>query len=67
MDKKSAASLDTNAERAREQVAEQLQLALNAAHMGWWHYNPITKISKYDERFREIFTITGTDAPTKKF
>jgi PAS domain S-box-containing protein len=50
----------------REQLAEQLQLALDAARMGWWHYNPLTRISRYDERFREIFGITGCERPNEE-
>ncbi len=49
--------------REHERSAEQLQLALNAARMGWWHYDPTTGEATYDERFREIFGITGSGRP----
>ncbi len=45
------------AERAR--IAEQRQLALDAARMGWWHYDPITRVASWDERYKEIFGVTG--------
>jgi PAS domain S-box-containing protein len=41
----------------------QLQLALSAARMGWWHYDPVSNISEYDVRFQEIFSLAGTDRP----
>ncbi len=47
-------------------LTEQLQLALNAARMGWWHYDPATKIAKYDQRFREIFGVTGSERPNEE-
>jgi PAS domain S-box-containing protein len=46
-----------------ESVSMQHQLALDAAQMGWWHYDPVTKISYWDERFKEIFHITENEKP----
>ena len=51
---------------AEEKVArlvEQHRLALNAARMGWWHYDPATRIASYDDRYREIFEVTGMSRP----
>ncbi len=47
------------AECERDRLAEQRQLALNAARMGWWHYDPRTRIARWDERFKEMFGVTG--------
>ena len=46
-----------------ERLAEQRQLALDAARMGWWHYDPITRISSWDDRYKEIFGVTGYQRP----
>jgi PAS domain S-box-containing protein len=44
-------------------LAQQRQLALDAARLGWWHYNPLTEIVTYDRRYRHIFDVTGTERP----
>ena len=50
--------------RDRLQVASaQRQLALDAAKLGWWFYDPVSKISRYDQRYREIFEVTGDEKP----
>jgi PAS domain S-box-containing protein len=43
----------------RNRLAAQLHLALDAAQMGWWRYDPATRTISYDFRFAEIFGITG--------
>jgi PAS domain-containing protein len=45
------------AERERDRLAGQRQLALDAARMGWWHYDPATRAVRGDERFAEIFGV----------
>jgi PAS domain S-box-containing protein len=47
------------AEKERERLADQRQLALDAARMGWWHYDPETKIASFDRRYCEIFGVSG--------
>ncbi|HNR12617.1 MAG TPA: PAS domain-containing protein [Thermodesulfobacteriota bacterium] len=47
-------------ELAQLLLAQQRQLALDAARMGWWHYDPQTTTITYDERFRELFGASGT-------
>jgi PAS domain S-box-containing protein len=51
------------AQAEQEALAQQRQLALDAAHMGWWHYDPVTRISSWDDRYREIFGVTGYTRP----
>jgi two-component sensor histidine kinase/PAS domain-containing protein len=45
------------------ETAEQRQLALDAAQLGWWHYDPVTRVSQYDKRYREIFGVPGEEMP----
>ncbi|PKN35973.1 MAG: hypothetical protein CVU61_00280 [Deltaproteobacteria bacterium HGW-Deltaproteobacteria-19] len=42
---------------------QQRQLALDAARLGWWSYDPATRMATYDQRYREIFDVTGTQSP----
>jgi PAS domain S-box-containing protein len=48
----------------REQAAKdlqgskrRLQLALDAAQLGWWHYDPLNQVVSRDARFKEIFGV----------
>jgi PAS domain S-box-containing protein len=38
---------------------DRLQLALNAAQLGWWHYDPISRVVSGDTRFKEIFDVAA--------
>ena len=38
-------------------IARQRQLALDAARMGWWRYDPQSKVASFDYRYREIFHV----------
>jgi len=49
------------AEAERDTLAQQRQLALDAAHMGWWRYDPISNLTWYDKRFTEIFGVHGRE------
>ncbi len=53
----------TRAEAKVQRLAQQRQIALDAARLGWWHYDPITKVASWDERYREIFGVTGYQSP----
>ena len=44
-------------------LAWQRQLALDAAGMGWWHYDPVTRMASYDRRYREMFSVKGEKSP----
>jgi PAS domain S-box-containing protein len=52
----------TGRERADAEIARiaaQRQLALDAARLGWWHYDPITRVTSWDDRYRQILGVTG--------
>ncbi|MCE5268655.1 MAG: GAF domain-containing protein, partial [Planctomycetaceae bacterium] len=40
-------------------LAKQRQIALDAARMGWWHCDLLTRIASWDDRYREIVGATG--------
>jgi PAS domain S-box-containing protein len=48
------------------QLAAQRTLALDAAHMGWWHYDPAAGIAKWDDKYREIFGVTANEGSDDK-
>lgn len=54
------------AEAEREKLLNQRQLALNAASMGWWHYDPRTKHASWDERYQEVFQVQGSESPNEE-
>ncbi len=47
------------AEASRQALAEQRQLALDAAHLGWWHLDPVSGMARWDEGYRKIFGVEG--------
>ncbi|RPJ83336.1 MAG: PAS domain S-box protein, partial [Acidobacteria bacterium] len=49
--------------RELNRLAQHRQLALNAARMGWWHYDPLTGVATYDGRYTEIFGVAGHQQP----
>ena len=51
------------AERATQELAEQRQVALDAAQMGWWRYDPATNISTFDRRYKQIFGVSEDAKP----
>ena len=50
------------AEADARRLTEQRRLALDAARLGWWQFDPAADTAVGDERFREIF---GISAETK--
>lgn len=56
-------SAHRHVETEHKRLSMQRQLALDAAQLGWWHYHPITKIASYDQRYTEIFGVTGHQQP----
>jgi PAS domain S-box-containing protein len=57
---------DLNARKQAEQDLEtskaRLQLALNAAQLGWWQYDPLSRVVSGDTRTQEIFDVTVNEA-----
>ncbi len=51
------------AETEIEKLSRQRQLALDAAKLGWWHYNPITRMAYWDDGYKAIFGVTGYERP----
>jgi PAS domain S-box-containing protein len=41
---------------------QRLQLALNAAQLGWWQYDPLHRVVSGDARFKEIFDAADHEA-----
>lgn len=46
-------------EDERNELDIQRQIALDAAELGWWRYDPISKMAYWDDRYKEIFAVTG--------
>ena len=34
--------------------------------MGWWHYDPVTRVATYDKRYTEIFGVSGCERPNEE-
>jgi PAS domain S-box-containing protein len=51
------------AEQDLEASRTRLQLALDAAHLGWFQYDPLRRSGRADERFKEIFGFVSDDIP----
>jgi len=47
------------AETEVQRLAAQRQLALDAARLGWWQYDPVTRVALWDDRYKAIFGLTG--------
>ena len=55
-------AFSTGRERAAAEIARiaaQRQLALDAARLGWWYYDPVARTSNWDDRSSEIFGVAG--------
>jgi PAS domain S-box-containing protein len=46
---------------------DRLQLALNAAQLGWWKYDPLHRVISVDTRVKEIFDFTADETPIEEF
>ena len=42
---------------------DRLQFALDAAQLGWWHYDPFRGVISGDSRSKELFDVLGDDIP----
>jgi PAS domain S-box-containing protein len=55
----SAASHElANRQAALRESEKRLQLALEAARLGWWQYDPVRRFASWDARYKEIFGIS---------
>jgi PAS domain-containing protein len=54
------------AERALRASKDRLQLALDAALLGWWRYEPRDGLVSGDRRFKEIFDVTKDQMPIEE-
>jgi PAS domain S-box-containing protein len=58
---------DLNERKRAEQNLEasktRLQLALDAARLGWFQYDPLHRSCRGDARFKEIFDLAGHETP----
>jgi len=54
------------AEIERDRFVAQRQVALDAARMGWWQCDPATRIASFDQRYSEIFGVTGHERPNEE-
>ena len=54
------------AEEEHNRLSQERQLALDAAALGWWRYDPATMTSSYDKRYREIFGVSGSQRPNEE-
>jgi PAS domain S-box-containing protein len=53
------------AEKRAADLAVQRQLALDAARLGWWHYDPATGVSTWDRRMGEVFGVPAGTGPVE--
>lgn len=51
------------AEKEAQILAQQHQIALRASNLGWWQYNPITRIASWDDRYKAIFGVNEDMLP----
>jgi PAS domain S-box-containing protein len=58
---------ETTARKAAEAevklLAQHRQLALNAARLGWWQYDPVTRVAQWDDGYKAIFGVAGYTRP----
>ena len=55
------------AEHALRTSKERLQLALDAAQLGWWQYDPLRRDFSWDGRFKEILDVPANGAGVQEF
>jgi PAS domain S-box-containing protein len=50
------------AEQALQASKDRLQLAMDAAQLGWWQYDPLQRVFSGDARSMEIFNVAENEA-----
>ncbi len=53
------------AQEEQEMLFKQRQLVLDAARMGWWRYDIRSKRSSWDQRYAQIFQVSGLEGPNE--
>jgi CHASE3 domain sensor protein len=56
----------TRALQQREESQTRLQLAMDAAHLGSWQYDPFHRVISGDTRSKEIFDVAENEAPIEE-
>ncbi len=54
-------TLRKQAEQELQASKDRLQLAFDAAGLGWWQYDPVRRIGSGDARFKEIFDLPADE------
>jgi PAS domain S-box-containing protein len=54
-------------EQAEQESRERLQLALDAALLGWWQYDPIRHVVWWDTRLKETFDVADDWTDVEEF
>jgi PAS domain S-box-containing protein len=49
------------AQKQKLLMHDRLQIALDAAQLGWWHYDPFSRVVSGDTRFKEIFDVADDE------
>jgi PAS domain S-box-containing protein len=52
---------DVEEQKQKSLMHNRLQLALDAAQLGWWHYDPFRRVISGDTRSQEIFGIRADE------
>jgi PAS domain S-box-containing protein len=55
------------AEQALQASRDRLQLALNAAQLGWWEYDPVRRVLLWDGRAQEICGYAENELTNEEF
>jgi PAS domain S-box-containing protein len=55
------------ARKALQASKDRLQLALDAADLGWWRYDPLRRMILVDTRLKEIYDFTADETPLEEF
>jgi PAS domain S-box-containing protein len=61
-----AAARRQTAEDLLRESKDRLQLALSAAQLGWWQYDPRRRVVSGDARFKEILDVTADEMPIQE-
>jgi PAS domain S-box-containing protein len=55
------------ADRELQASKDRLQLAFDASQLGWWQYDPLTRIGRGDTRAQEILNIAAAETTIEEF